>query len=83
MQAVCDVVFIGDVALLAQCSAWPGVPRVAAQSTLFEGYRDVLPRVATLRSAPALFALPGSLCTSFSKFYERVQRAQPDFFKLL
>jgi deoxyribodipyrimidine photo-lyase len=82
MQAVCDGVYVGDIARLAQCPGWPGVQRVAAQSTLFEGYRDVLPRLATLRAAPALFAPPGALCTSFSKFYERVQRAQPDFSKL-
>jgi deoxyribodipyrimidine photo-lyase len=82
MQAVCDVVFIGDAAQLAQCPGWPGKQRVGVQSTLFEGYRDVLPRLATLRSAPTLFAPPGAPCTSFSKFYERVQRAQPDFSKL-
>jgi deoxyribodipyrimidine photo-lyase len=83
MQAVCDVVFIGDAAQLAQCPAWPGVQRVAAQSTLFEGYADVLPRLATMQTAPGLFAPPGVLCPSFSKFYEHVQRAQPDFSKLL
>ena len=82
MQAVCDVVFIGDVAPLAQCPGWPGKQRVAAQSTLFEGYRDVLPRLATLRHATTLFAPPGAPCMSFSKFYECVQRAQPDFSKL-
>ena len=83
MHAVCAVVFIGDVAQLVQCPAWPGAQRVAAQSTLFEGYKDVLPSLATVRPAPALFAPPELLCTSFSKFYERVQRAQPDFSKLL
>ncbi len=83
MQAVCDVVFIGDAAQLAQCPGWPGKQRVGVQSTLFEGYRDVLPRLATLRPAPTLFAPPGVPCTSFSKFYERVQRAEPDFSKLL
>jgi deoxyribodipyrimidine photo-lyase len=83
MQAVCDVVFMGDIAQLQQCPNWPGKQRVVAQSTLFEGYRDVLPQLATLRAMPVLFAPPGSLCTSFSKFYERVQRAQPDFSKLL
>jgi deoxyribodipyrimidine photo-lyase len=83
MHAVCDVVFIGDAAQLAQCPGWPGKQRVAAQSTLFEGYRDVLPRLASLRPAPALFAPPGAPCTSFSKFYERVQRAQPDFHMLI
>jgi deoxyribodipyrimidine photo-lyase len=83
MQAVCDVVFIGDAAQLAQCPAWPGVQRVAAQSTLFEGYADVLPRLATMQTAPGLFAPPGVLCPSFSKFYEHVQREQPDFSKLL
>lgn len=83
MEAICDVVFIGDAAALAQCAHWPVSTRVAAQSTLFEGYRDVLPTLATLHAAPALFALPGAPCTSFSKFYERVQRAEPDFSKLL
>ena len=83
MQAVCDVVFIGDAAQLAQCPGWPGMQRVTAQSTLFEGYASVLPKLATLHSAPALFAPPGTLCTSFSKFYERAQRAQPEFSKLL
>ena len=83
MHAVCDVVFMGDVAQLSRCPAWPGAQRVAAQSTLFEGYADVLPRLATVGPAPALFPPPGLLCTSFSKFYERVQRAQPDFSKLL
>jgi deoxyribodipyrimidine photo-lyase len=83
MQAVCDVVFVGDAALLAQCPAWPGKQRVVAQSCLFEGYRTVLPSIATLHPAPALFAPPGALCTSFSKYYERVQRAQPDFSRLL
>ena len=83
MRAVCDVVFIGDAAQLAQCTAWPGKQRVAAQITLFDSYAAVLPNLATLSPAPALFASPGSLCTSFSKFYERVQRAQPDFSRLL
>jgi deoxyribodipyrimidine photo-lyase len=83
MHAVCDVVYVGDAAQLAQCPGWPGKQRVAAQSTLFEGYRDVLPHLASLRPAPALFAPPGALCTSFSKFYERVQRAQPDFHMLI
>jgi hypothetical protein len=83
MHAVCDVVFMGDVAQLSQCPAWPGAPRVAAQSIVFEGYADVLPSLATMQAAPALFAPPGLMCTSFSKFYERVQRAQPDFSKLL
>jgi deoxyribodipyrimidine photo-lyase len=83
MQAVCDVVWVGDAAQLAQWPAWPRAQRVVAQSTLFEGYADVFPRLATVHSAPALFAQPGMLCTSFSKFYERVQRAQPDFSKLL
>jgi deoxyribodipyrimidine photo-lyase len=83
MQAVCDVVFMGDVVQLALCAAWPGAPRVVAQSTLFEGYATMLPRLATVRPAPALFAEPDVACTSFSKFYERVQRAQPDFSKLI
>jgi deoxyribodipyrimidine photo-lyase len=83
MHAVCDVVLVGDAALLAQCPGWPGKPRVVAQSSLFEGYRTALPGLATLHAAPALFAPPGALCSSFSKYYERVQRAQPDFSALL
>jgi deoxyribodipyrimidine photo-lyase len=83
MQAVCDVVWVGDMAQLAQCAAWPGAQSVSAQKSLFEGYRDVLTRLATLRGEPALFAPAGSLCTSFSKFYERVQRAQPEFAQLI
>jgi deoxyribodipyrimidine photo-lyase len=83
MHAVCDVVFIGDLAQLAQCTGWPARQHVAAQSTLFEGYRDILPRIATVLPQPKLFAQPDKLCTSFSQFYERAQRAQPDFSKLL
>ncbi len=83
MQAVCDVVFVGDVAQLAQCSGWPARQHIAAQSTLFEGYRDVLPRIATVLPQPKLFAQPDKLCSSFSQFYERAQRAQPDFAKLI
>ncbi len=83
MQAVCDVVFIGDLAQLAQCPGWPSRQRVTAQSTLFEGYADLLPKLATLHNPPALFAPPSTLCTSFSKYYERAQRAQPEFSKLL
>jgi deoxyribodipyrimidine photo-lyase len=83
MHAVCDVVYVGNVAQLAQLPQWPGKQRVMAQSTLFEGYADALPTLALQQPAPGLFAQPGSLCLSFSKFYERVQRAQPDFSKLL
>ena len=83
MQSVCDVVFMGDVAQLAHLPLWPGKPSVHATSTLFEGYRDALAAIATVHAAPKLFAQPDVLCTSFSKFYERAQRAQPDFFTLL
>jgi deoxyribodipyrimidine photo-lyase len=83
MHAVCDVVFIGDIAQLAQCTGWPARQHVAAQSTLFEGYRDVLPRIASVLPQPKLFAQPDKLCTSFSQFYERAQRARPDFSMLL
>jgi deoxyribodipyrimidine photo-lyase len=83
MQSVCDVVFIGDMALLADLPHWPGKQHVQATATLFEGYRDALPRMATLATAPMLFAPVAELCTSFSKFYERAQRVQPDFSQLL
>jgi deoxyribodipyrimidine photo-lyase len=83
MQSVCDVVFIGDAALLAGLPHWPGKPHVQATTSLFEGYRDLLPRIATLTAAPMLFAPVDQLCTSFSKFYERAQREQQDFSQLL
>jgi hypothetical protein len=83
MQAVCDVVFMGDVAQLAQCSGWPARQHIAVQSTLFEGYRDVLAQIATVLPQPKLFVQPDKLCASFSQFYERVQRTQPDFAKLI
>jgi deoxyribodipyrimidine photo-lyase len=83
MHSVCDVVFMGDITALAALPHWPDKHRVQAVATLFEGYRDALPRLATLAAAPMLFAPVTGLCTSFSKFYERAQRAQPDFSKLL
>ena len=83
MQQICDVVWIGDVAQLATLPHWPAKGRVFAQATLFEGYRDVLHRMATLTPSPKLFAQPQRLCNSFSKFYEQAQKGERDFSRLL
>ena len=83
MRGVCDQLWMGNAADLAACEGWPAQKQVTSQTTLFEGYREILPRLATLHAEPGLFAQPDNLCLSFSKFYERVQRQQPDFSKLL
>lgn len=83
MQEVCDCIWLGDIAQLAHLPQWPSRDRVFTQATLFQGYREILPRLAQLRAAPQLFANPSKLCNSFSKFYETVQRDQRDFSKLL
>ena len=83
MKQCCDAVWIGDVGKLGLITGWPGKTGVTAQATLFEGYRDILPRMAHIRPAPKLFAQPDRLCNSFSKFYEQAQRGERDFSKLL
>lgn len=86
MLEVCDAIWIGNalqLTLLTQLPHWPGPERVIAQTTLHAGYRDLLPRIAQLRSIPKLFVQPQRLCSSFSKFYEQAQRGQRDFSKLM
>ncbi len=83
MQAITDAVWIGDIGLLAMLPGWPGKARVAAQATLFEGYRDQLLRMAPWQAAPKLFAQPEQACHSFSKFYELAQKAERDFNRLI
>jgi deoxyribodipyrimidine photo-lyase len=83
MQASCDAVYIGDIGKLGLMPLWPGKASVTAQATLFEGYRDILPRMAQLQPMPKLFAQPDRLCNSFSKFYEQAQKGERDFSKLL
>ena len=83
MRDVCDQLWLGNAADLTACACWPAQKQVASQTTLFEGYHGILPRLATLRAEPGLFVQPDSLCLSFTKFYERAQRQQPDFSKLL
>jgi deoxyribodipyrimidine photo-lyase len=83
MEAICDVVWIGDAAELAKIQGWPSKERIFTTHTLFAGYRDMLPRLAQMRPEPKLFANPDKLCNSFSRFYETVQREQRDFSKLL
>ncbi len=86
MAQVCDVVWVGKAANLAALTAlpdWPGKAQVHATTTLMDGYRQALASIATLRPVPKLLAQPSSFCGSFSKFYERAQREQPDFKALL
>jgi deoxyribodipyrimidine photo-lyase len=83
MQAICDVVWLGDIGDLVKINGWPSKERVFATHTLFAGYRDALLRLAQMRPEPKLFANPDKLCNSFSRFYETVQREQRDFSKLL
>ena len=83
MKQCCDAVWIGDVGKLGLIAGWPGKAGVSAQATLFEAYRDILPRMAHIKPLPKLFAQPDRLCNSFSKFYEQAQRGERDFSKLL
>jgi deoxyribodipyrimidine photo-lyase len=80
LHEICDHVFIGDLS-----DVFGGIDqrRVHAQACRFEAYRELLPRIATLHAEPALFANPESLCGSFTRFYERVRREQPEFMRLL
>jgi deoxyribodipyrimidine photo-lyase len=83
MREICDCIWIGDAADLANIPGWPSQERVFATHTLHASYRDALPRLAQTRAEPKLFANPQKLCNSFSRFYETVQREQRDFSKLL
>jgi deoxyribodipyrimidine photo-lyase len=86
MAKVCDAVWIGkasDLAQLTQLPGWPSRERVHAQATLMDGYRQALGQIATLHTEPKLLAQPSVFCGSFSKYYERAQREQPDFKALL
>ena len=79
MAEVTDDLWIGDLAQLDVSAA----ASVAAQHTLFPGYRDVLPRLASLTPAPRLLPNPAMACRSFSKFYERARREVNQFADLL
>jgi deoxyribodipyrimidine photo-lyase len=83
LQDVCDALWIGDVAQLSALPNWPAKQRVIAQASLYEGYRDILPRIAELSPIPKLFVQPQRICHSFSKFYEQAQRGERDFSRLL
>ena len=86
MAQVCDAVWIGkssELTQLTQLPGWPDQQRVHAQATLMDGYRQALSRIATVHAEPKLLAQPPVFCGSFSKFYERAQREQPDFKALL
>jgi deoxyribodipyrimidine photo-lyase len=83
MKEVCDCVWIGNITELAKLPSWPGQERITSQASLFVGYRDALPHIAQLTSAPKLFAHPTRLCNSFSKFYEQARKAEHEFSRLL
>ncbi len=83
MREACDAVWIGDIGKLGLIAGWPGKAKVNSQATLFDGYRDILPRMANVQSVPKLFVQPQRQCNSFSKFYEQAQRGERDFNKLL
>ena len=79
MAAVCDDIWIGDLRQLDLRAA----ASVAAQACLFPGYRDALPRLATLTPPARLLPDPSMACRSFSKFYERARRDVSQFADLL
>jgi deoxyribodipyrimidine photo-lyase len=79
MAQVTHDIWIGDITRLDLSAA----TSVTAQATLFPGYRDVLPAVATLTPAPRLLPNPAMACRSFSKFYERARRDAGAFADLL
>ncbi len=79
MIAVTDDIWMGDLNQLDLSAAG----NASAQATLFPGYRDALPRLATLTPAPRLLPDPTMACRSFSKFYERARRNVLKFSDLL
>jgi deoxyribodipyrimidine photo-lyase len=79
MAEVTDNIWIGDLAQLNVSAA----ASVTSQASLFPGYRDVLPRLASLTPAPRLLPNPAMACRSFSKFYERARAGVGQFADLL
>lgn len=79
MAELTDNIWIGDLAELDTSAA----RCVAAQSTLFPGYRQALSSIAALTPAPSLLPSPVMACRSFSKFYERARRDVGQFADLL
>ena len=70
MANAADSIWIGDLAELDLSAA----ASVAAEATLFPGYRQALQKIATLTAPPRLLPNPSMACRSFSKFYERARR---------
>ena len=86
MAQICDAIWMGSNADWAQLTSqphWPARDHVQATASLMPGYAQTLSQVASLRPSPKLFMQPSSFCGSFSKFYERAQRAKPDFKALI
>ena len=79
MADVTDDIWIGDLALMNVKAA----ASVTAEAILFPGYRDALPKLATMTPAPRLLPNPSMACRSFSKFYERARRDVDQFADLL
>ena len=79
MAQVTDSIWVGDITELNTSAATV----ITAQATLFPGYREALPCVASLLDAPRLLPNPAMACRSFSKFYERARRGVPQLADLL
>ncbi len=81
MKPQCDAIFVGDLAQLS--SALARAAQVRSQATLNSEYAPALAKLATLESAPACFPAVIERCASFSKYYERMQRAAGSIEQLL
>ena len=81
MREVCDSLFIGDLATLKPALASAASVRTSA--TYNSAYAQVLASLAQVDAAPRLFPNPNMLMTSFTRFYERVQKDHKSFESLL
>lgn len=81
MKAQCDAIYVGDLAQLA--GALARAAQVRSEATLNSEYAQCLAKLATLEPAPIFFPEVKERCTSFSKYYERMQRAAGSMEQLL
>jgi deoxyribodipyrimidine photo-lyase len=83
MQAVCDAVWLGDLARLDTA----GAASVQIQSSLFPHYRQAIAQGVRagwqMTPQPRLLPNPSELCGSFTKFYERARREAGSFERCL
>jgi deoxyribodipyrimidine photo-lyase len=73
LQAQCDALFIGDVRELRNALAQAA--QVHSQATLNPHYASLLQTLAQVDAAPSWLPPVAHACASFSKYYERVQKA--------